>query len=170
MRVVGYVRELSGPPAAVTAFMQAEGIRRWVRENGHHLVAICQDATHAERPGYRALCGILAAGEVDMVLLATLDALSADKVVQEVMLADLHSRGGAVTAVDAADVAALSDENTDPARRFIRDVLYHRAAYEKTFGETAEAPGREAVVELISKQGPKEQNPPPPQISAVQTA
>ena len=41
MRVVGYIREASADDEP--AFAQSEQIRRWIVENGHRLVALCQD-------------------------------------------------------------------------------------------------------------------------------
>ena len=69
LRVVGYVRETAGPQEGQTAFTQSERIRRWASDHGHQLVAVCQDVRQAGhalgREGFRALLGIISAGEVD---------------------------------------------------------------------------------------------------------
>lgn len=127
MRVVGYVRDTPDPSEAEPAFAQAERVRRWVADSGHQLVAVCQDVRTPGRPlgrdGYRAMIGIVGTGEADAVLLPSLDALSADKVTQEIMLWDLRSRGIAVLSTADADLAQLADPPDDSLRGLVRDVL-----------------------------------------------
>ncbi|MDH3193528.1 MAG: recombinase family protein, partial [Acidimicrobiia bacterium] len=100
MRVVGYVRDTPDPSEAEPAFAQAERVRRWIKDSGHQLVAICQDVRTAGRTlgrdGYRAMMGVIGTGEADAVLVPSLDALSPDKVTQEIMLWDLRARNIAV--------------------------------------------------------------------------
>jgi hypothetical protein len=92
------------------------------------MVAVCQDAKtpgHSlERDGYRALIGIIESGQVDAVLVADLRNLSADKIVQEVIIRDLRDRGVAVISTLEEDVAVLEDPPADPERLLIRDVLH----------------------------------------------
>lgn len=136
MRVVGYVREAHGPQEGTTAYGQSESIRRWVTETGHQLVAVCQDARHAGhalgREGYRALLGIIGAGQVDAVIVASLDALAVDKIVQEVMLWDIRSRSVTLLSADPAELADLKDPPDDPSRLLIRDVLARVGDYQET--------------------------------------
>ncbi len=138
MRVVGYVRETPGPDTAETAFMQSERIRRWSERNSYQLIGVCQDARRAdeaaEREGYAALLGIIASGQADIVALASLDALSPDKVAQEVMLWELRRTGTAIASTSEEDLGALSQPPTDPARLFIRDVLGKADRYQVAFG------------------------------------
>ena len=47
MRIAGYVREIPGHEQADTAFAQSERIRRWVRDTGNDLIAMCQDTKAA---------------------------------------------------------------------------------------------------------------------------
>lgn len=127
MRVVGYVRDSPDPSEAEPAFAQAEKVRRWISDSGHQLVAICQDVRTAGRPlgrdGFRALLGILATGEAEAVLLPSLEALSPDKVSQEIMLWDLRTRGVAVLSATEADLVQLAEPAEDSLRILIRDVL-----------------------------------------------
>ena len=133
MRVVGYVRETAGPQEGQTAFTQSEWIRRWASDHGHQLVAVCQDVRQAGhalgREGFRALIGIISAGQVDAVVFASLEALSLDKVLQEVMLWDLRGRSVAVLSADDDDLPNLKDPPDDPARLLIRDVLARVGEY-----------------------------------------
>lgn len=127
MRVVGYVRDSPDPSEAEPAFAQAERVRRWINDSGHQLVAICQDVRTAGRPlgrdGFRALIGILGTGEAEAVLLPSLEALSPDKVTQEIMLWDLRARGVSVLSAHEDDLNLLTDPPEDSLRILIRDVL-----------------------------------------------
>jgi len=137
--------------------MQSERIRMWVARNGYQLVSICQDSRSvdaaSERDGFGALLGILAARQADMVLVPTLDALSADKMAQEVTLFELRSRSIAVASTEEQDLDALAEPATDPARIFIRDTLSKsaefRASYEATLGSAVEPPEADVVVEIV---------------------
>ncbi len=128
MRVVGYVRESPDPSDGRTAFSQQEEIRRFAGDNGHRLVALCQDLQSpgqaANRDGYLSLLGVIAAGGVDAVVVPGIATLSSDAVVQEIMLWDLHGRGIQVVSTDPADLATLDSQAIpDPSRRMIRHVL-----------------------------------------------
>ncbi|MDP8959246.1 MAG: recombinase family protein [Actinomycetota bacterium] len=155
MQVVGYVREAPRPDDGESAYAQSERIRRWVARGGHSLVAVCQDVPqpgHAlERQGYRALLGIVEAGQADAVLLPGLAALSVDKIVQEVMLWDLRRRGVLVLVTEEEDLAALADPSEDPARMLVRDVLARTGEYAQVLeGVEPVARGEpEVIVELV---------------------
>lgn len=167
MRVVGYVREAPGPQEGETAFTQSERIRRWIADSGHQLVAVCQDVRHAGhalgREGYRALVGILSAGQVDAVVVASLEALAADKIVQEIMIYDLRSRGVSVLSARETDFAALEDPPSDPARILVRDVLARIEEHAVLFARTRPAMlpvddgPTDVVVELIAPQESQEE-------------
>jgi hypothetical protein len=133
MRVVAYLRESVEDGEDRPAFAQQEDIRRHAAAQGLDVVAICQDVP---RPGlslgddgYRSLVGIIRSGNADAVLLPGVDTLSADLVIQEIMLWDLRARGARVLSTDAADVEVLGPAPTDPTRRFVRDVLARVAEY-----------------------------------------
>ncbi len=127
MRVVGYVRDTPDPSEAEPAFAQAERVRRWIKDTGHQLVAICQDVRTAGRPlgrdGYRAMIGVVGVGEAEAVLVPSLDALSPDKVTQEIMLWDLRARNIAVLSATEEDLELLTNPPPDSLRILIRDVL-----------------------------------------------
>lgn len=141
MRVVGYVRDTPDPSEAEPAFAQAERVRRWINDSGHQLVAICQDVRTAGRPlgrdGYRALIGILGTGEAEAVLVPGLEALSPDKVTQEIMLWDLRARDIAVLSATETDLELLSDPPNDSLRILIRDVLAKVATHVEMVGAAA---------------------------------
>ena len=136
MRVVGYLREGLGPDEADPAFVQGESLRRWVRNTGHNLVSVCQDLRHEghalERDGYQALLGVVSSGRADGVVMPSLEALSADLMIQEIMIWDLRRRGVTVLSIDEADHQLLLQPSKE--RMLMRDLLarledYYEWAY-----------------------------------------
>lgn len=150
MRVAGYIREVPGADNGESSYAQSERIRRWVVRGGHALVAICQDVPQPgyplDRAGYRALLGIVEAGEADVVLVPDLEVLSPDKIVQEIMIWNLRSRGVSVLVAEEAQLGQLIDPPPDAARLLIRDVLARVSEHQPVPGPRARAP--EVVVEL----------------------
>lgn len=173
MNVVGYVREAPGRGHSDTAFAQSERIRRWALDNGSHLVATCQDHgpdSVSERPGYRAMIDLVRSGRADAVVVATLDALSPDKIVQEIMLVDIRTGGATVISTSEDDLTLLADASDDHARLVVRDVVAKVAEYRSSFGLSGDGSGstipghvgdsddngddgRDVVVELIAPTG-----------------
>jgi DNA invertase Pin-like site-specific DNA recombinase len=161
VRVVGYVRETADPQEGEAAFVQSERIRRWIAANGHQLVAVCQDIRQfghsLGREGYRALIGIISAGQVDAVVVSALDSLSGDKIIQEIMLWDLRTRGVTVLSARAEDLEELRQPPHDQGRMLVRDVLVrieeHAAIVSRDLGPAvlpvADAPP-DVVIELIA--------------------
>ncbi len=145
MKIAGYVRESRGRVQPDTAFAQSERIRRWALDTGNDVIAICQDHHGAnspsDRPGYRALVEIVRSGAADAVVLATLDALSSDKVLQEIMLEDLRIGGATVVATDPDDVETLRTGVEDHARMIVRDIVHRVAEYREAFGLSGEGTG-----------------------------
>ncbi|MDJ0954295.1 MAG: recombinase family protein [Acidimicrobiia bacterium] len=133
MRVVGYIREASaeGEPA----FAQSEKIRRWINENGHRLIALCQDVRTPGHPvgreGLQSIIGIVSAGQVDAVVVPSLSTFATDKVTQEVIISALRSSGITLLSTDIDDVAQLSDPPTDQVRLIVRDVLAKQSRFEE---------------------------------------
>lgn len=132
MRVVGYIREATavGEPA----FAQQEKIRRWANENGHRLIALCQDVRtpgHAiGREGLQSIIGIISAGQVDGVVVPALATFAEDKITQEVIMAALRANDVTLLSTDRSDVDQLADQPTDSVRSLIRHVLEKQARFE----------------------------------------
>lgn len=140
MRVVGYIREASAD--SEPAFAQSEQIRRWINENGHRLVSLCQDVRSpghsVGREGLQSIVGIVSAGQVDAVVVPSLLTFSPDKVSQEVIMWELRSHEIAVLSTDPADIPQLADPPADNVRLMVRDVL----AKSNRFGEILRLPAR----------------------------
>lgn len=142
MKIAGYVRQTPGRTDPDTAFAQSERIRRWVADTSNELIAICQDhhaaSAPADRPGFKALLDIARSQGADAVVVASLSALSPDKMTQEIMIQDLRRAGTTVIATDEADTAALQGGESDHARMLVRDVLARIAEYREAFGLSGE--------------------------------
>jgi DNA invertase Pin-like site-specific DNA recombinase len=161
LRVVGYIREASAD--SEPAFAQSEQIRRWISDNGHRLVALCQDVRtpgHAVgREGLQSIVGIVSAGQVDAVVVPSLRTLSPDKVSQEVIMWDLRAHGISVLSADPGDIPQLSDPPADNIRLITRDVLAKAARFDEILKLPATVvpepeilridEGTDVVVELI---------------------
>jgi len=130
---VGYIRETSadGEPA----FAQSEKIRRWINENGHRLIALCQDVRtpgHAVgREGLQSIVGIISAGQVDAVVVPSLSTFSSDKVTQEVIMSALRLNEVTLLSTEIDDVDMLADPPADNLRMVVRDVLAKQTRFQE---------------------------------------
>ena len=172
MRIAGYVRETPGPSGLDTAFAQSERVRRWVKDTGNELVTMCQDhhlaASPSDRPGFKALLDVVRNGNADSVVVANLEALSPDKVMQEIMITDIREAGVTLIATDAEDLEMLRDGGDDHARMVVRDIVARLSEYREAFGlsgsdtpsvdgddgsRTTEVETTDVVVKLIAPTG-----------------
>lgn len=150
MRVVGYIREASsdGDPA----FAQSEKIRRWINENGHRLVALCQDVRTPGHPigreGLQSIVGIISAGQVDAVVVPSLATFSPDKVSQEIIMWDLREYEVTVLSTDVDDVDQLADPPSDNTRLIVRDVLAKASRFDKILSLSAVADPHHDVIRI----------------------
>jgi DNA invertase Pin-like site-specific DNA recombinase len=150
LRVVGYIREVSS--SSEPAFSQQEKIRRWVGENGHRLVAQCQDVRtpgHAVgREGLQSIMGIISAGQVDAVVVPSLATFATDKVTQEVIMWELRSSGVTLLSTEPHDVAELADSPADGMRALIRHVLDKQERFESILSLPLTEPEQPSVVRI----------------------
>ncbi|KAA3641116.1 MAG: hypothetical protein DWP92_01750 [Armatimonadetes bacterium] len=138
MRIAGYVRQTPGLLHPDTAFAQSERVRRWVRDTGNELIAVCQDhhaaSAPTDRPGFKALRDLVRSGGIDAVVIATLSALSPDKIMQEIMITDIRAAGVPLIATGEEDLQMLQDDGDDHTRIVVRDVVARLAEYNEAFG------------------------------------
>lgn len=138
MRIAGYVRQAPGLSDPDPAFAQSERVRRWARDTGNELIAVCQDhhsaAAHTDRPGFKALLDIIRAGNADAVVVANLDALSPDKITQEIMISDIRRTGATLIATGEADLEILRSGAEDHTRMVVRDIVERVSEYRDAFG------------------------------------
>ena len=152
MRVVGYVRDAVDPQEGEPAFSQSEKIRRWATDNGHQLVSVCQDlrtpGREFGRDGLRAVIGIVEARQVEAVVVAGLQALSPDKIAQEVMIDDFRARGVAVLTTEDRELELLEDPCPDQIRLLVRDVLEKARRHRDVIGPIGKGPSDQLTVEV----------------------
>lgn len=143
MNIAGYVRQAPGHGDLDSAFAQSERVRRWVRDAGHELIAVCQDhraaSTSFDRPGLKALLDIVRAGRVDAVVVGSLAALSPDVVTQEIIIVDIAEAGATVIATDEDDLEALRDAADDHTRMIVRDIVSKVHQYQGAYGLSSDA-------------------------------
>lgn len=114
---------------------QEKACRRWVNANGHRIVRICADggitgkATEDERPGLTESLGLLADGSADGLLAPNLDRLARELTVQEAALSVIWAYGGRAFTVDHGE--HLADDDDDPMRTFVRQVMGAAAQLER---------------------------------------
>lgn len=148
MRVIGYVRVSTDHQAENGGGLdvQRQAIRSWARSAGHRLVSIAVDegvsGTLADRAGLGEALTALAGGEAGGLVVARLDRLARDLVVQEQLLAECWRLGAGVSSCAPGEDAYLVDDPADPSRRLIRQVLGAVADYERAMIRLRLAAGR----------------------------
>ena len=97
-------------------------------------------------------------------MVASLETLSLDKVVQEILIWDLRNRGVTILSTDAADLDQLKEPPDDRSRLFVRDVLTrvqeHVIASTEAWSPSIvpiDATAADVVVELIPPDDDKPQ-------------
>lgn len=128
MRVVGYVRVSTKVQAKGESLNdQRELIEEWAKEQGHVVVEIHEDGGESgklpaeEREGLLAALSMVEAGEVDALVVKSLDRLARALHVQEAVLARVWvSEADTWEALGNRQV--LRDDPDDPMRTFVRQV------------------------------------------------
>jgi len=140
MNIAGYVRQTHGHTDPDSAFAQSERIRRWARDAGHDIIAICQDhhasTSPTDRPGFRALLEIVRTDGTDAVVVGNLNALSPDIMMQEIMLIDIRAAGCNIIATEPEDIDLLMNTEDDHARMVVRDTVAKVHEYSEAYGLT----------------------------------
>lgn len=139
MRVVIYLRvSTDGQASEGTGLeVQEEACRAWARAGRHRVVAVCTDAgrsgmaDHADRPGLAEALGHLVAEVADGIVVARLDRLARDQVLQEQLLAEVLRLGGELHSCSPTEDASLLDDENDPTRALIRRIIGAVSQYER---------------------------------------
>ena len=114
---------------------QEKACRRWMKANGHRIVRICTDGgisgkvAEDERPGLSEALSLLADGSADGLLAPNLDRLARELTVQEAALSVVWAYGGRAFTVDHGE--HLADDDDDPMRTFVRQVMGAAAQLER---------------------------------------
>ena len=120
--------------------LQLDTIRRWAKANGHSLTAACRDEGVSvakdldARPGLIDALLRLQQGKTQGIVVYRLDRLARALVVQEQLLAEVRRHGGELFSTSDTENAYLVDDenNEDPSRKMIRQVLGAVAEYERS--------------------------------------
>lgn len=112
---------------------QADTITRWAEDHGHRIASWHTDEGESGSNGVATRAGLADALDAvtDGLVVARLDRLARDLILQEQLLADVRRRGGRVYSCAPAEDAYLDDDPADPSRRLIRQVLGAVAEYER---------------------------------------
>lgn len=117
--------------------IQADTISRWA-QNAKHVISVwAQDAGQSggtgldDRGGLANALEAIRRGQVQGLVVARLDRLARDLVLQEQLLAEVRRLGGRVYSCSAGEDAYLVDDPADPSRKLIRQVLGAVAEYER---------------------------------------
>jgi DNA invertase Pin-like site-specific DNA recombinase len=112
-------------------------INDWAVDHGHHVVAEYKDEGVSGTDGLdgrrdlpRAL-DALRDGTAHGLVVARLDRLARDLVVQEMLLAEIHRAGAEPMTTSAAEAQFLGDDPDDPSRKLIRVIVGAIHAYER---------------------------------------
>jgi DNA invertase Pin-like site-specific DNA recombinase len=140
LRLVGYIR-VSTDRQAELGFgveVQERAIRHWAKLKGHRVVAFARDEGHSGANGIEARTGLADALElvrlrrVDGVVVYRLDRLARDLVLQEQLIAELRRLSSHLFSTADGESAYLTDDDADPSRRLIRQILGAVAEYERS--------------------------------------
>lgn len=140
MRVVGYVRVSTDRQAeqGLGPEIQERTIRAWAKANGHRVVEVFSDLGVSGSNGLGSRVGLADALEqlrdrkALAIVVARIDRLARDLIVQEQILAEARRIGGDVLSCSAAEAGYLADDPDDPSRKLIRQVLGAVSEYERS--------------------------------------
>lgn len=117
--------------------IQGDTISKWANTKKHVISLWAQDAGQsgsnglADRAGLAHALDALRHKKVQGIVVARLDRLARDLVLQEQLLAEVKRLGGRVFSCSDGEDAYLNDDPGDPSRRLIRQVLGAVAEYER---------------------------------------
>jgi DNA invertase Pin-like site-specific DNA recombinase len=126
MKLVAYARtsDTNGHQDSIEA--QVEACRAWVADNGHEVVAVFADdgvsgtTDLADRDGLAAAVAAVEGETAEGLIVHRLDRIARALHVQEAVLATVWTAKGCVYEAVSGEVP--EDDETDPMRRFVRQV------------------------------------------------
>lgn len=128
MNLAVYLRGPTQPGSGPNG--QESACRGWAGGHGHRVAAVCRDdaAALVDREGLADALDAVRSHAVSGIVVARLDRLDDDLVVQEQLLAEIRRLGGEAfsAAAGEADLRALAG---DPHRQLVREVLERAGEY-----------------------------------------
>jgi DNA invertase Pin-like site-specific DNA recombinase len=137
VRIVAYVRVSSArQEESFGPEVQRSAIRKWSSANGHQVIAWQSDAITgtselASREGWREAAALVKRGKACGVVVARLDRLARDVMVQEYLLRNLSDFGGVLFSARESENELLNGESKDPSRKLIRTILGAVSEYDR---------------------------------------
>ncbi|MCA1833221.1 MAG: recombinase family protein [Actinomycetota bacterium] len=139
MKVVGYLRVSTDRQAerGLGLDVQKAAIQSWAKKNGHKVVRWCRDEGVSGSNGVENRVGLLDAlsalreKKAGGVVVARLDRVARDLIVQETLLAEIKRLGAQPFSTSDGEAGYLADDSDDPSRKLIRQVLGAVAEYDR---------------------------------------
>lgn len=137
MKVIAYVRVSSArQQEAYGPEIQEQDIARWAKAHGHKVIAWFGDAISGgseltSREGWRKAATLVKDGIAEGIVVARLDRLARDVMVQEYLLRNLTDFGGVVLSARDSENEMLAGESKDPSRKMIRTILGAVSEYDR---------------------------------------
>ncbi|MFV9634846.1 recombinase family protein [Mycobacterium neumannii] len=137
MKVVAYVRVSSAKQQeAFGPDVQRAAIREWAKRHGHRITAWREDAISgaselADRDGWLMAAEAVKTGKAEGVVVARLDRLARDVMIQELLLRRLSEFGGVVLSARDGENDMLIGTSNDPSRKMIRTILGAISEYDR---------------------------------------
>lgn len=150
MRVVAYIRVSSAHQAeAYGPDVQRAAITKWANVNGHKIVAWQTDVISGaselrNRVGWCEAAAQVKSGRAAGIVVARLDRLARDVMVQELLLRKLSDLGGVVLSTRENENEMLNGESKDPSRKLVRVILGAISEYDREMTVDRLAAGRQA--------------------------
>ena len=150
MRVVAYVRVSSAhQQQAYGPEVQREAVRAWAKAGQHKIVAWQEDTISGaselrDRAGWCEAAALVKSGAAQGVVVARLDRLARDVMVQELLLRKLSELGGMILSTREGENEMLNSELKDPSRKLVRVILGAISEYDREMTVDRLAAGRAA--------------------------
>lgn len=130
--------------------IQIAACRRWCAERGRRVVGVFTDEgvsgkleLFEDRRQWFAAVDMLRRGRAAELVIYRLDRLARDLVLQEQLLLEVRKAGAALCSTSDAEQALLLDDDRDPSRAMVRQILGAVAQYEAAVIAGRMAAGRE---------------------------
>jgi len=139
MKLTGYLRVSTDRQAdeGLGLDVQERAIRAWAKAAGHKVVAWRKDEGISGSNGLDTRAALAEALE-DVsqrrtfgIVVYRLDRLARDLIMQETLLREIRKLGGEVFTTSAAEAEYLTDDDSDPSRKLIRQILGAVNEYER---------------------------------------
>jgi len=123
MKVAAYIRcSTARQQEAFGPYVQRKAITQWARANGHSVIAWHEDTISGtselhDRAGWREAAALVKSGKSEGIVVARLDRLARDVMVQEYLLRNLSQFGGVVLSARESENELLNGDSNDPSRK-----------------------------------------------------